>query len=749
MSLAMPTSLSRGVTLNLWLDNGWLYVLFFISGAPALLYQIVWQRSLFTLYGVNIQSVTVIVTVFMLGLGLGSLAGGTLSSLNRINVLFAFGAIEFSIGVFGAFSLRLFHWVAQFTAGASLWSTAITSFLVLLIPTMLMGSTLPLLVEHRVRQTGNVGDSVGSLYCANTLGSAVACFLASAFLLRALGQSGSVRVAAVMNLVVGSSALLVTILHLSECAPIRPELSYRDPLVVRERIPFPLAMMLAAAVGFVALAYEIVWYHIYSFASGSKAPCFAKLLGFYLLGIAYGSFAVHEHCKVKLKEDMERTTRAACTVIALGSIVAFLLVPAVAHAVSFVSYDLTLIFVSFASALLGAAFPIICHLSIGESQEAGRSLSYLYVSNIVGSALGSLTIGFIAMDYMSTPAISWVLLLLGLAAAVILASRAKVVSFRVPMMYTSFACVILLLASGPLFGSLFERLMFKSEPRAETTFRDVIENRSGVITVDKDDVVYGGGVYDGAFKIDPLNDTNGIFRAFAIAALHPNPRHVLVIGLSSGSWAQVFVNHPRVEDATIVEINPGYLPLIRKRSVVAGLLKNRKVHVAIDDGRRWLLAHPDAQFDFILMNTTHNWRANTTNLLSVEFLRLIRKHLNPGGILYYNTTNSERVLITGATVYPFALRVGNFIAVSDSPILLHRAMWRRILESYELDGRRVFDSSKSPDRKCIDSWVAMPESEQQSDASQFEATIEDRASLLRRFQRQQLITDDNMGTEWQ
>jgi MFS family permease len=96
------------------------YLLFFLSGFPALLYQIVWQRALFTLYSVNIESVTMIVTVFMLGLGLGSLAGGRLSSLPRIRPLTAFGAIEISIGLFGA---------------ASLW--------IFLIPTLLMGRRCP------------------------------------------------------------------------------------------------------------------------------------------------------------------------------------------------------------------------------------------------------------------------------------------------------------------------------------------------------------------------------------------------------------------------------------------------------------------------------------------------------------------------------------------------------------------------------------------------------------------------------
>src|SRR5437763_13475632 len=99
------------------------YVLFFFSGFPALLYQIVWQRALFTIYGVNIESVTMIVTVFMLGLGLGSLAGGRLSRVRRVRPLLAFGVIETAIGVFGACSLTIFDRVGRLTAGRSTAST--------------------------------------------------------------------------------------------------------------------------------------------------------------------------------------------------------------------------------------------------------------------------------------------------------------------------------------------------------------------------------------------------------------------------------------------------------------------------------------------------------------------------------------------------------------------------------------------------------------------------------------------------
>ena len=119
-------------------------------------------------------------------------------------------------------------------------------------------------------------------------------------------------------------------------------------------------------------------------------------------------------------------------------------------------------------------------------------------------------------------------------------------------------------------------------------FTHVIENRSGIITVDTDRTVFGNGMYDGHFNTDLKHDNNGIVRPYALSLFHPAPRDVLMIGLSSGSWAQVVANNPAVATLTIVEINPGYATLIAQEPEVASLLTNPKVTIVIDDGRRWL-----------------------------------------------------------------------------------------------------------------------------------------------------------------
>lgn len=184
-----------------------LYPVFFVSGLAAILYQLVWQRSLFILYGTSSESVTVVVTAFMLGLGLGGLAGGWISERPGVSLPAVFGVVELAIGLFGVVSLRFFQWIASWTSGATGIGVGLAATGAVVVPTLLMGATLPLLVAHRVRESGNVGQSVGQLYFVNTLGSAAGAFLAAIYLLGALGQSRSVMVAAALNIAVAGLVL--------------------------------------------------------------------------------------------------------------------------------------------------------------------------------------------------------------------------------------------------------------------------------------------------------------------------------------------------------------------------------------------------------------------------------------------------------------------------------------------------------------------------------------------------------------
>src|ERR1700687_5675086 len=179
-----------------------LCVLFFFSGFPALIYQLTWQRNLFLIFGVNIESVTIVVTAFMLGLGLGSLVGGWLSKRRGIPLLPLLAAIELMTGAFGVFSLEIFDRVGEFTIGLPLTAMAAVSLALVIVPTLLMGATLPVLVAHLVRRSGHgghVGSAVALLYYVNTLGAGAACLVCVAILFPFAGMQGAIYVAVAIN----------------------------------------------------------------------------------------------------------------------------------------------------------------------------------------------------------------------------------------------------------------------------------------------------------------------------------------------------------------------------------------------------------------------------------------------------------------------------------------------------------------------------------------------------------------------
>lgn len=182
--------------------------LFFASGTAALIYQLGWQRLLFTAVGVDIESITIVVSVFMLGLGLGALLGGQLADRHPQRALIFFAAAECAIGLFGWFSPELLRACAQMLVMAPRAVVAVANFGLLLLPTCLMGATLPILVAHLTRLYGNVGQSIGLLYQANTLGAAVGVALFGFLWFLLFDLDTAIRFAAVLNLAIAATTAL-------------------------------------------------------------------------------------------------------------------------------------------------------------------------------------------------------------------------------------------------------------------------------------------------------------------------------------------------------------------------------------------------------------------------------------------------------------------------------------------------------------------------------------------------------------
>ncbi len=179
-----------------------LAAIFFISGFSALIYQVSWQRLLFTGFGVDLTSITLIISVFMMGLGVGAFFGGRIADKFANNIISIFCMVELLIGVFGLASYHLILGLQSVLVHASLPVLAIMTFFLLLLPTFLMGLTLPLLTGFFNQFIDNIGQSIGTLYFYNTLGAAMGALATGFILFNYLTLSQTIQVAAVFNIMI-------------------------------------------------------------------------------------------------------------------------------------------------------------------------------------------------------------------------------------------------------------------------------------------------------------------------------------------------------------------------------------------------------------------------------------------------------------------------------------------------------------------------------------------------------------------
>jgi predicted membrane-bound spermidine synthase len=502
---------------------------------------------------------------------------------------------------------------------------------------------------------------------------------------------------------------------------------------------FRVAIAVAAASGFVALSYEILWYRLFAFVTQGAPIAFGALLGAYLVGIAVGSYGSRLYCEAS---GVTRAGRALGRFLFLANVVSFLVAPATGWLVTIGPWSLGLVVVLVATTLLGAVLPLTSHLAIAPDDRAGARLSYLYLANILGSCLGSLVTGFVAMDHLSTRELAVGLAWLGfiLAGAVTVAADEGRGARALSLAAAAGLAVVTASVSHLGFDQLYERLLYRKGFEPGIHFAETVENRSGIINVTREGKVFGGGAYDGAFNTSLVNDHNVIERAYAVSVLHPGPRRMLMIGLSTGSWAKVLAAAPGVERFTIVEINPGYLGLIAHHDEVAGILTDPRVGIVVDDGRRWLEAHPNESFDAIVMNMTWHWRAHATNLLSREFFDLVKRHLHPGGLFFFNTTFSKDACKTALASFPYTFRVSNFVAASDAPLTFDRDAWEGLLSGYRIDGRLVLRMTQAGAHQAFARLLAF--------ADPAGGNVEDDAHLRESCAAGEVITDDNMLSEW-
>lgn len=681
---------------------------FFVSGAAGLVYQVAWQRILALHSGVGIYSIAMIVAAFMAGLGIGSHLGGRLSTRTTPGrALALFGGLEAAIGVFGALSAWIYYDLLYLRAGwlyAPAWRAGVLHFLGLLLPTTLMGMTLPFLVRAMVREVGTAGRTIGSLYGVNLAGAAAGALAAPWFLIPGGGIRGAVLAAALGNATAAVAALALARWTVGASPASSPSTPGPDPAGPEpRRHPFGLWVALYAASGFVALSLEIVWFRLLDIAVKSTAFTFGTLLSFYLAGSAVGCLA-----GAFLAQRQKRPLRAFLAIQGLLLAYAGAVVVLLAHLPTglpfygwFFRYwsewmGLTLggsrelgqilrLYVVLPSllfgpptVLMGLSFPILQRAVQDEVRTSGWKVGILQSANIAGCVAGSLVVGLLSLTWLGSTGTLRALLLVGIAFAL--------VGFRVEGDRSTFGALgVLLLALALIL------------PDQDLLFRRLHGTASETALVDEDATAVGTMVPSGpgrwavfingkAHSWIPFGGVHSQLGAIP-ALIHPAPREVAIVGLGSGDTAWAAACRPETRSVTVFEISGPQPRLLRRLAVREGIpdlrkfLDDPRLTIRIADGRN-ALAHDDRKYDLIEADALWPQVASSGNLYSIEFFQECSRRLKPQGIMC-TWAPTPRVFASFSKVFPHVLKSYNraIVVGSAEPLPVETALWLERLES--------------------------------------------------------------------
>ncbi len=675
-------------------------LLFLLSGAAALVYQVAWQRLLALHSGVGLYSVAMIVAAFMAGLGIGSLQGGRWSTrLAPRRALLVFALVELAIGVFGAFSTSIYYdWLypRAVRLPSPSWQAGLIHLLALLPPTVLMGTSLPLLVRAVVSDVGAASRRIGWLYGVNVVGAAAGALGTPWVLLPALGVRGAVLGAAAANGVVGLGALLLGALWppAAETSPLDPP----PPPGAEAPGSHPLSLWIGlyALSGFLALSLEIVWFRLLDVAVKSTAYTFGSVLAVYLLGSGTGALA-----GARLAARARRPLRAflliQCAILALAALPLVLVVALPpdgallgwffrywgdyaffpfgheADRTSIVRLYVVLPFALFflPTLLMGVAFPVLQRAVHDDPGTSGRKVGLLQAANIAGCTAGSLAVGLIALARLGTPGTLRLLMALGLVFAL--------VGLRV--YGRAFAAVTLLLVAlawalpGP--KPLWRRL---HGIQAAVPLAFFEEDATSLVALTPDEGGWRLSVNGKGNSWLPYGSGHTLLGALP-ATVHAAPRDVAVVGLGSGDTAWASAWRPETRSLTVFEISApqprvlwrllGFVAVVDTRH----LLEDPRLRIRIEDGRKALEAR-DERFDLIEADATWPETAGSGNLYSLEFFRAASQRLRPGGVMC-TWAPTPRVVATFRAVFPHALEAegGDVLIGSLEPIAYAPETW--------------------------------------------------------------------------
>jgi spermidine synthase len=641
-------------------------LLIFGSGLAALVYQTTWLREFRLIFGNSTAASAAVLGIFMGGLGLGSALLGNRAERTPRPLAF-YATLEFLIAVSAALTPGLIWLIrgAYVASGGTfamgnLAGTCIRLLLaaiVVAVPTVLMGGTLPAMARFAVNTDDGNRRGLALLYGMNTLGAVAGAALGTFYFFERFGNHLTLWLACAFNAGIAGVAWLIA--RKEGLLQLKPNTRHEDTL--REAVaPLPLILTASAVTGFVFLLMELVWYRMLSPTFGGTAFTFGLILAVALLGIGVGgvmySLVAGERRPTLYGFACTCALEALFVIIpfALGdrlTIVAMLLQPLgnLGFHGSVLGWSLLCAVIVFPVAVVaGVQFPMLLGL-LGRGREGiGRQTGAAYAWNTLGAIVGSLAGGFGLIPLLSAPG-TWrlvaTLLVLFALAAVVVAQRQRGNPLRALPSLAIGACVILLLifADGPSAAWRHSQLsMLKQYDRSPNETRDLLQSLRRDILWQADGIESSIGISKSqslAFIVSGKSDGNSkrdagtqVMSGLLAALMHPNPQKAFVVGLGTGSTAGWLAAVPSIDRVDVVELEPVLKRFATQCAPVNhNALANPKVNLIIGDGREFLLTSKE-KYDLVVSEPSNPYRAGIASLFTREYYQAIAQNLNSGGL---------------------------------------------------------------------------------------------------------------------
>jgi spermidine synthase len=664
-----------------------LTILFFLSGAAALVYQVAWLRMLSLVFGVTVYAASAVLTSFMGGLALGSWLAGRIAD-RLLAPLRAFGFLELGVALSALavpfaldFVSILYPHVHRIAPSASVLLTVVQagcSALILLVPTTLMGASLPLLARHVTHAGGFVAARIGRLYAVNTAGAVVGTVVAGFVSIGAIGVTATTRLAAALNVVVGVSALALSAIRDPENGG-----AVRITRPTKEAFPaIPrIVLLVVFMAGFAGLALEVVWFRLLTLFLAATSYAFTTMLSTVLLGIALGSSIAA--ARVRKTPDVRRTL--AWILIWTGVLV-LLSMTGLAHTYRMgwrTSGMIQACVVAMlpAATSMGATFPYAIACGVGsDATEVGRRVGLLSALNVFGAVIGALIGGFVLIPGVGIRASLIVLsaLYVLVGCVVSLSTGGRRVFRTVAIASVLFAAAASMLPD--IYGAILsrryesgERLLFHDEGVQTTATVHVRPSGHRVLYLD---------------GLHQANDTPETVRVHSEIgqlpmALHRNPKRALVVGAGGGVTAGAVAEHSGTA-VDVVELSGSVISAMPYFSHVnGGLLRRPNVRIVVDDGRNFLQLAMQ-RYDVITADIIQPVHAGAGNLYSIGYFTLARRALNDGGLMMQWVGRREElhyklIMRTFLRVFPHTTlwSDGSLMVGSTQPLQISRDAFER------------------------------------------------------------------------